>query len=321
MFQQLWSITKNTFVESIRQPVFVVLLVGGTVALVLNLFLAAYTLKDDQKLMIDMGFSTIFLTGLALAAFTATSVLSREVENKTVLTVVSKPVSRPLFVVGKFLGVAGAIALAYWALSVQFLLLERHEVMQTASNRPDIPVITFGLGALLLAAVGAALANYFYQWVFPSTFGAAMAVLGTIAWGLVLVIDKNWQWQSPMTDLEPQMLLGLLLTFQALMIIVAVALAASTRLGQIMTLFICLGVFIIALINDGLLGRRAEENKLLAVIYYAAPNLQLLWPADAITQGHDFSASYIGLASTYSSLYILAVLALAVCLFQTREVG
>ena len=302
MFQQLWSITKNTFVESIRQPVFVVLLVGGTVALVLNLFLAAYTLKDDQKLMIDMGFSTIFLTGLALAAFTATSVLSREVENKTVLTVVSKPVSRPLFVVGKFLGVAGAIALAYWALSVQFLLLERHEVMQTASNRPDIPVITFGLGALLLAAVGAALANYFYQWVFPSTFGAAMAVLGTIAWG-------------------PQMLLGLLLTFQALMIIVAVALAASTRLGQIMTLFICLGVFIIALINDGLLGRRAEENKLLAVIYYAAPNLQLLWPADAITQGHDFSASYIGLASTYSSLYILAVLALAVCLFQTREVG
>jgi hypothetical protein len=321
MFQQIFSIARNTFVESIRQPVYVVLVVCGTIALVLNLFMAANTLKDDQKLMIDMGYGTLFLTGWLLAAFTATGVLSQEIENKTVLTVVSKPVSRPLFVLGKFFGVIGAIGMAYWALSAVFLLNVRHEVMQTASNRPDLPVIIFGLGALFLAVVISALANYFYHWVFPSTFVGAMTILMTIAWCLVLVISKHWKFQSPLTDIQPQILLGLLLVFYALLILVAVALAASTRLGQVMTLLVCFGVSLIGLVNDGILGRKAEDAAWIAAIYYAIPNIQLLWPADAITQGHNFSASYIAFASGYSLLYTGAILAVAVALFQTREVG
>ena len=229
--------------------------------------------------------------------------------------------SRPLFVLGKFFGVIVAIGVAYWALSAVFLLNVRHEVMQTASNRPDIPVIAFGLGALFLAAVGSALANYFYHWVFPSTFVGAMTLLMTLAWCLVLVISKDWQFQSPMADLKPQILLGLLLVFYALMILVAVALAASTKLGQVMTLLICFGVFLIGLVNDGILGRKAENTAWIAAIYYAIPNIQLLWPADAITQGHDFSTSYIAYATGYSVLYTAAVLSIAIALFQTREVG
>lgn len=321
MFQQLFSIARNTFVESIRQPVYVVLMVAGTIALVMNLFLAANTLSDDQKLMIDLGYGTLFLTGLLLAAFTATGVLNREVENKTVLTVVSKPVSRPLFVTGKFLGVTAAIALAYWILSSVFLLLVRHEVLQTASNKVDIPVVVFGLSALIFAAVGAALANYFYHWVFPSTYVFAMAIMLTIAWVLVLLISKKWEFQSPMTDLNPQILLGLLLTFYALAILVAVALAASTRLGQVMTLLICFGVFLIGLVNDGVLANKAKDSALVNVLYVTIPNIQLLWPVDAITQGHDFSAAYIAWASGYSAFYTLAVLGLAIALFQSREVG
>jgi ABC-type transport system involved in multi-copper enzyme maturation permease subunit len=106
------SIARNGFLESIRQPVFVVLLLGGTLAMVLNVNLAAFTLEDDNKLLIDLGLSTLFIAGLLLAAFTATSVLSREIENKTVLTVVSKPVTRAAVIVGKFLGVAVALAVA-----------------------------------------------------------------------------------------------------------------------------------------------------------------------------------------------------------------
>jgi ABC-type transport system involved in multi-copper enzyme maturation permease subunit len=156
----LLAIARNAFLESIRQPVFVVLVLAGILALVLNVNLAAFTLEDDNKLLIDLGLSTLFLSGLLMAAFTATSVLSREIENKTVLTVVSKPVPRPQVVVGKFLGVAAAIATAYWLLAAVFLLTVRHRVQSSvrAEDIFDPPVVTFGLLAIGLTFLIAGLA-------------------------------------------------------------------------------------------------------------------------------------------------------------------
>ena len=60
----LVAIARNACVESLRQPVFVVLLLGGILALVLNVNLAAFTLDSDDKLLVDLGLSTLFLTGL-----------------------------------------------------------------------------------------------------------------------------------------------------------------------------------------------------------------------------------------------------------------
>ena len=100
----IFTIARNGFLESIRQPIYIVVLLGGILAMVLNVNLAAFSLGQDDKLLVDLGLSTLFITGLLLAAFTATSVLSKEIENKTVLTVVSKPVARPTLIVGKYLG-------------------------------------------------------------------------------------------------------------------------------------------------------------------------------------------------------------------------
>jgi len=100
MIQQISAIFKNTFLESIRQPIYLIMVGIGVIALVLNLNMASFTMDDDNKFLIDMGMATIFLCGLLIAAFVATSVLTQEIENRTVLTVVSKPVGRPLFILG-----------------------------------------------------------------------------------------------------------------------------------------------------------------------------------------------------------------------------
>jgi ABC-type transport system involved in multi-copper enzyme maturation permease subunit len=321
MFQQVLTIARNTFTECLRQPVYVVVLLAATLATILNLYLAAYTLSDDNKMLVDMGLSTLFVACLLLAAFSATGVLSEEIENKTVLTVISKPVSRPLFVIGKYVGVAAAIAVAYWILSLNYLLTVRHQVMQTAADHTDWPVVVFGLGALAAAALCATMANYFYHWVFPSTFVGLYAAMITLSYIAVMLIGKEWAFQSPMTDVDPQLMIGLSLVFQAILILVAVAIAASTRLGQVMTLLICAGTFVLGLVSDGLLRDIADNYFVAKAMYVSLPNLQLLWPADRITQNHPFEGSYVLLASGYSALYIGAVLGIAVALFQTREVG
>lgn len=321
MMQQVLTISRNTYIESIRQPIFVVLILVAALAIVLNPSLAAYTLDDDNKLLIDLGLSSLFLAGLFLAAFTATGVLSREIENRTVLTVVSKPVARPLFVLGKYVGVAAAILLAMWTLSLVFLLTKRHGVMQTASDPFDQPVLVFGLMAALIALLVAAIGNYFYHWVFTSTLVLSLAALETFAWILVLLLNKQWTIQSPLTDLDGQLIIALVLVFQAVLVITAIAVAASTRLGQVMTLLICWVVFTLGLVSESILGEWASQYWIAHLFVSLTPNLQFLWHADALTQDHLIPLSHVAWVSGYSALYIAGVLSLAIALFQTREVG
>jgi hypothetical protein len=51
------------------------------------------------------------------------------------------------------------------------------------------------------------------------------------------------------------------------------------------------------------------------------PNLQLFWPADALTQGHAIPAWHLGWVAAYALAMVTAALALAVVLFQSRDVG
>ena len=332
MFQQIYSIARNTFTESIRQPIYTVLIVLGLLILTLMPAIASYTMDDDNKLLVDMSLSWVFFVSLLLAAFTATGVLTNEIENKTVLTVISKPVSRTIFILGKYFGVCAAIAMAFGTMSALLLLTLRHRVMQTAADHFDGPVITFGLLALFTSVGIATLGNYFYRWVFTSTLTRCFAATFTAAFVLVLFVGngggRGWVIQHPSVEFAKegpfengQVFVGLLLLFFAIQIIIAVALASSTRLKQAMTLIVCFAVFALGLVNDFFIGNHRSESKIYEFVYGIIPNFQFLWPADYITQGFVFTPDFIYLTAIYTAGFVAGFLALAVGLFQTREVG
>jgi ABC-2 type transport system permease protein len=322
------TIARNSFLESIRQPVYVVVLLSGILAMVLNVNLAAFSLGQDDKLLVDLGLSTLFLAGLLLAAFTASSVMAKEIENKTVLTVISKPVSRWALVAGKYLGVCGSLVLAYWVLGSVFLLAVRHRV-QSGVGRGEVfdgPVLTFGVMAGGLAIAVAALLNYLYRKPFPSTLAVCLGAFFTVAIGIVSFVDREWYPQDPRTDFNPQLILGMGMVLQAVLVLSAVAIAASTRLGQIITLVICVGVFLTGLVSEYFLSGSLRPSaswleRLLAPLYLVVPNLQFFWPADALTQGHDITVSHFLSVSLYALCMTGALLAFAVALFQRRDVG
>src|SRR5688572_5895198 len=103
MFGQLLAVTRITFVESIRQPFYAIWL--SVVGLLIGLapYLSGYTFDNDNLFALELELSALLTGGLVLAAFTAAGVISREIENRTVLTVISKPLPRPLFILGKYL--------------------------------------------------------------------------------------------------------------------------------------------------------------------------------------------------------------------------
>ncbi len=322
MFSRFWGIVTNSFTETIRQPIYGVLLLVTTGLLVLNVGVSGYTLSDDNKLLKDLGLSTLLLSGLFLAAFSSAGILSREIENKTVLTVISKPVSRPTFLAAKFVGLSGALGVAFYLLGIVFLLTMRHKVLERASQDFDLPVILFGSSAFLAAILVAAFCNYLYDMQFASTSIALALPLMTLAMGLVAWIGPTWQFQPFGKDFVDGQLIGAaVLVFAMVLILTAVAVAVSTRLGQVMTLTICFGVLLVGLVSDTLFGQYQETSLLARMAYWVAPNLAFLWVTDALTQESRITLTYVSMACGYAALIVGAWLFIGIALFQKREVG
>ena len=270
------TIARNTFIESLRQPViFVVLLVCGlfqyltTAATGYSMGYRVYAdgeVTADDKMLLDVGMATVFVGGIIMAAFVATAALTREIDNKTVLTVVSKPIGRPAVVIGKFIGVTAVMAIAAIILITQLLFAIRHGVMTTAADDIDWPVIVFGAGSFLLAAGFGAFVNFMYNWSFSQAFTLALLPLTLAAYAITLLFSDEWALQPITTDFKPQILIACASLAGALLVITGVAVAASTRLGQVMTIVVCAGVFMMGLLSNHFFGRNAFENEHFATV-------------------------------------------------------
>ncbi|MHC4857570.1 MAG: hypothetical protein ACYTBY_07215 [Planctomycetota bacterium] len=112
---------------------------------------------------------------------------------------------------------------------------------------------------------------------------------------------------------------GLLLL--ALFALVALAILFSTRFNEVVTLTLCVGVFLLGLISDWVFGRFADQHIWAKIGSILTPNLQIFWVSDAIYETGTVPAAYLLLAITYSALYTAGILALAVAFFQRRQIG
>ena len=319
---KLFAIARNAFLETIRQPIFGVVLVTTLFLMIMNVGLAGFTLEDDDKLLTELGLSTLLLSGLFLSSFSATGILSREVENKTILTVVSKPVSRTVFLAGKYLGLILALSLAFYICFLGFFFSIQHKVLQMSSDPWHMPVIVFGFGGVLVPCIIAALRNFLFGKDFVSTvlwLGTPMLTLGAIA---TCFFGREWQVQSFWTGLpRADIFIAVFLVFCAVLVLSAIALAASTRLGQVMTLLVCLAVLMVGLISDHMLSGLAQKSAIARLIYVHVPNFNLLWIADAVNAEIDIPIAYMGMGALYAALMAAAALLAGVALFQGREVG
>ena len=333
---KLWSILANTFVQSIRQPIFGIVIFATILMLVLDVPLSNWSIakdyhKSDQQMLENVGLSTLLISGLLVAAFSASGSISREIEDQTVLTVISKPVSRTTFVVGKFAGLTAAVAVAFYLCAIAFLLTVRHQVMPAAVDPFDWPVIILGCSAMVLTVLTALAGNYLFGWAFTSAVVWSGMVLFSAAMTLVLIIGKGWQlieygpgvhtWQDVMNALtiNPQLPAAMLLIFLAVLVFVAVAVAASTRLGQITTLLLCLTLAVAGSAHPALFGAWGRKVLLVRMLGWAVPDLSYFYPLDMLMMGRAIPPAFVATAAIYCLFYAAGILAIGIALFQTRQ--
>ena len=318
---KLLTIAKNTFTETLRQPVYAIIIVAALFLFFISPSLTMYTMSDDNKLLRELGLSTLFLSSLFIAIFSASGAVAEELENKTIITVLSKPVQRPIFIVAKFLGVAAAVALAHYICTIALLMSIRHGVLESASETHDWTVIATAGAAVGVAFVLSAFFSYAYDWKFSSTAIVLTGILGTLGIVFLCFIDRDWKFNPHNNRINPVDIYGSVLLLLAAIIIVALAVAISARFNIVVTLSACIGVFLLGLISDYTFGRFAETHLWAKIGRFLVPNLQVFWISDAIYEGSTVPVKYILISAAYALCYAAGILSVAIALFQRRQVG
>src|SRR6516165_3907095 len=108
--------------EAIRQPAFFVLAFIAGSSLVGSIFVSYFTFGEDIKMYKDTGLTTISFACLLLALLTSSSTVAEEIEGKTAITLLSKPINRREFILGKFLGIELGVLALYILLGALFAM-------------------------------------------------------------------------------------------------------------------------------------------------------------------------------------------------------
>jgi ABC-type transport system involved in multi-copper enzyme maturation permease subunit len=129
---RLNAIALATFKSEIAQPLFIILMTLGIVILLLSIYVPYNTFGEDIKMLKDSGLTLIRVLGILLAVWAASTTLSDEIEGRTALTVLSKPVHRRSFVIGKFMGIGWTTALMFIVLGCILLAVVSYKVIYDA---------------------------------------------------------------------------------------------------------------------------------------------------------------------------------------------
>ncbi len=318
---KLFTIAKNTFIETLRQPVYAIIIVAALFLLFISPSLTMYTMSDDQKLLREIGLSTLFLTSLFISIFSASGAVAKEMENKTILTVLTKPVQRPIFIIAKFFGVASAVVLAHYICTIALLMVIRHGVLETVNDPHDWTVIVTAGVVVVAVFLLSAFFNYAYEWKFSSTAIVLTGIFATLGIVFLIFIDIKWQFNPKDNGINAVDIYGSVLLLLAAIIMVALAVAFSSRFNIVVTLSFCIGIFLLGLVSDYAFGRFAETQLWAKIGRFLVPNLQIFWVSDAIYEGSQVPVKYIVITASYALCYTTAILTLAIAFFQRRQVG
>jgi ABC-type Na+ efflux pump permease subunit len=144
-FLRVAAITGNTFTELVRLKVFYFLLIFALLLIANSLFLARLSFQQEFQVLKDVSLGAMSIFSSLLAIVATAQLIPRDLEDRTIYTILAKPVPRYEYLMGKLAGVLLLLALSILAMSALFLallfvrehILVNETLRATASLRPE----------------------------------------------------------------------------------------------------------------------------------------------------------------------------------------
>jgi ABC-2 type transport system permease protein len=123
MNSKIYTIAYYTFKEVLKSKVlYGVVFIG--LAIMLSVFVASeFTYGAPFRVAIDVGLGLLSLSSLGISLFLGVNLLSKEIESRTIYMIISRPVTRVQFILGKLLGLIGVLLINTFILSTMIILV------------------------------------------------------------------------------------------------------------------------------------------------------------------------------------------------------
>ncbi|GAB5441185.1 MAG: hypothetical protein Fues2KO_15340 [Fuerstiella sp.] len=287
---QAGIIARATTKEAIRQPLFFLLLLIAAAVLLVNTYMPFFTLGDDIRELKNNGLATLLISGVLLAVWTAGTSITNEIEGKTAMTLLSKPINRRQFIVGKYIGILQAVLWLFLPLALLFAFL-----------------VYFKVGYDAKESSAATIAPWFDYWKLGSV---ELPTLNEVR-----------------LEAVSQVLPGIVLSFLQVSVLGAISVAVATRLPVVVNLVVCFAVFVIGNLTPMMVaqGNTVIQNEAVTfvarLIATALPSLESFNIYGALARGGAVPPSYLGMSLLYGAAYASATVFFAFILFEDRDLA
>jgi ABC-type transport system involved in multi-copper enzyme maturation permease subunit len=190
------AIARNTFREAVRDRVLYLLLAFALVLIVASRAISLLTVGSEEKIVKDLGLSAISVFGLLTAVFVGVSLVFKEIERRTILTLLATPVRRWQFVAGKL---AGLVMVLGVNTAVMSLVLAGTLLLRGASPAGLLPAILLIFVELCLVAAFGILFSAYTNPMLASLGTVAMYVTGHLSFSFDL-LKKRMGGRSALCD-------------------------------------------------------------------------------------------------------------------------
>lgn len=174
--QHVWPIATNTVRESVRNKLLYALLFFAVVVIAAAVVIASLSYVEGERIIQDVGLAAIRLFGLGIAVFVGIGLIYGEVERRTIYTILSKPLSRAEFLLGKYLGLLLTVWLQVACMSVAFAVVSLSSGAPLSAGHATA-LFLFGMELVLVVAI----ATFFSAFTTPML--SALFTLGIWAAG------------------------------------------------------------------------------------------------------------------------------------------
>ena len=119
--QHVWPIATNTVREAVRNKLLYALLFFAVLVIGAAVVIASLSYVEGERIIQDIGLASIRLFSLGIAVFVGVGLIHGEVERRTIYTILSKPLSRAEFLIGKYLGLLMTVWLELACMGLAFV--------------------------------------------------------------------------------------------------------------------------------------------------------------------------------------------------------
>lgn len=289
------AIAFNTFKEAVRNRVLYVILFFSLLMIGASGAISQLSITEHGRIIKNLGFASINLFGVAIAIFVGVSLVYNELEKRTIYTIVSKPISRWQFLLGKYFGLLLTVYVNLFVMSWFFLFMLHYRIYQGDA----------GFFSVVASSAGKAFASMIYWGA-----GAEGSTFAGTAQVMPVIVN----------------------TFIELTMVTALAILFSSFTTPTLSMFFTILTFVAGRLNhdivmfyENLRTQALETSAALPAIYYVAwwaariiPNLGVF--RDSVEQaiyGETIVIWWQTLA--YAATYTSALLLLAIGIFNRRN--